>query len=95
VSVGRTHGDNNQEGRLVPAYSEWGQELAAGEGQLIDQPMPIGRHVSGLPSYGGTVGGLTVVAASIKPVVAPPGYFGDAPQRLQESVSAPDPWNRP
>lgn len=94
MSVGRFHGANNQEGTLTPVTSVWGQALRAGTSQLIDQPTPIGREVFGLPSYGGTVGGLTVVAASIAPIVSQPGYFGDAPQYLQPEVDVPDPWNR-
>lgn len=92
MSVGRIHGGlNNQEGLLPPARSEWGQTLAANQGALIAQPLPIGtrRH-----NFGGTVGGVSVVAASFKPIVAPPGYFGDVPQSEQATVTAPEPWNR-
>jgi hypothetical protein len=94
MSVGRQHGENNQEGTLTPTRSVWGQMLRGGTSELIDQPQPIGRSVSGLPSFRGTVGGLTTVAASISPVVAPPGYFGDTPEFLRGTVDAPNPWDR-
>lgn len=94
MSVGRRNGANNGEGSLGPTTSAWGQALRANVSQLIDQPLPIGKHVRGLPSYNGTVGGLVVVAASFMPVVAQQGYYGDAPQYLQPTVDAPDPWNR-
>jgi len=84
-------GRNNQEGDLTPQTSAWGQALIAGLSQLIDQPAPIGwrRH-----NFGGTVGGLTTVSASVLPVFSHYGFFGDVPESEQGTVDALPPWKR-
>lgn len=85
-------GDNNQEGRLNPRYSAWGQAYLAGMPQLFDQPVPIGQQSRG---YRGTVGAAAQRSASVVALFAPGGYWGDLPQSEQPYVSAPPPWNRP
>lgn len=92
MPVGRKHGGySNQAGSFAPIVSPWGQALQNGLGSLIDQPAPIGwrRH-----NFGGTVGGLTTVSASVIPIFTQPGYFGDVPQTEQATVDAPPPWKR-
>lgn len=92
MSTGRVTGENNHAGDLAPLVSPWGQALFARTSMLIDQPAPIGSQ-SG-DAYGGTVGGVTTRAASVIPLFAPGGYFGDIPQSEQDVVSAPPPWDR-
>lgn len=93
MSVRRIHGGLGiQAGTTTPATSPWGQLLAAGQSQLIDQPAPIGVHKH--EGYGGTVGGLTIVAATVRPIVALGGYNGDVPQAEQRTVKAAPPWAR-
>jgi hypothetical protein len=59
--------------------------------ELIDQPLPIGtrRH-----NFGGTVGGLGMVSASILPIYMQPAFWGDVPESQQGTVDAPPPWQR-
>jgi hypothetical protein len=87
-----TRGDSNQEGRLSPRTSEWGEEYLAGLPQLFDQARPIGQQSRG---WRGTVGGLSTRSASVVPLFSPGGYWGDLPQSEQSFVDAPPPWNRP
>lgn len=91
MAVGRRHGDNNQEGRLTPQVSVWGQELAQSESHLIEQERPIGRQSRG---FRGNVGAMVTYSASVTPLMVPGGYWGDLPVTEQPVVSAPDPWNR-
>lgn len=86
-----TRGNNNQEGRLTPQVSAWGQEYLAGLSELFDQAAPIGQQSRG---YRGTVGGFAVRSASVVSLFAPGGYWGDLPQSEQAFVSAPPPWDR-
>lgn len=92
MAVGRSRQGTNQAGALAPLVSPWGQFLKAHTDELIDTPPPIGNQWSRRAT--GTVGGIAVIAASIKPLVVEGGYFGDAPQRLQDTISAPEPWER-
>lgn len=92
MSTGRVRGLNNHAGDLIPQQSAWGQALASGESELIDQPIPIGRQRDG--AFYGTVGGITTRSASITPLFTPGGYWGDLPQDQQPLVSAPQPWDR-
>ncbi len=94
MAVRRTHGGiTNQAGALAPTTSAWGQALSAGQGILVDQPMPIGTRRRG--GYGGTVGGVTVIAASTRTVAeVNRSYFGDLPQSQQGTVKAAPPWER-
>ena len=86
-----TRGNNNQEGRLSPRTSVWGQEYLAGLPELYDQARPIGTQSRG---WRGTVGGIVTRSASVVALFAPGGYWGDVPQSQQAFVGAPDPWNR-
>lgn len=92
MAVGRSRQGTNQAGALAPLVSPWGQALKARTSELIDQPPPIGRQWSRRAT--GTVGGIVVISASVKALVADGGYFGDAPQSLQDTISAPEPWDR-
>lgn len=92
MAVGRSRQGTNQAGALAPLVSPWGQALKAHTGELIDQPPPIGHQWSHRSK--GTVGAIAIISASIKPLVSDQGYFGDAPQSLQDSISAPQPWER-
>lgn len=94
MSVRRTHGGiTNQAGAFAPVTSAWGQQLAAAQGTLVDQPLPIGTRKR--RGYGGTVGGVTVLAASTRPVAeSGRSYFGDLPQSQQNTVPAAPPWER-
>lgn len=93
MAVSRWHGGyGNQEGMTAPFTSEWGQELAVNTPALVAHPLPIGRNRH---SYKASVGGFVSLAASLKPVVAGTGYFGDLPQSQQDTVSAPPAWERP
>jgi len=87
-----TRGNNNQEGRLSPRTSAWGEEYLSGMHVLIDNPYPIGRQSRG---WRGTVGGIATRSANIRPLFAPGGYWGDLPQSEQSFVGAPEPWERP
>jgi hypothetical protein len=87
-----TRGDTNQQGRLSPRTSAWGQEYLAGLPELFDIPHPIGRQSRG---FRGTVGATITRSASVVALFAPGGYWGDAPQTLQATITAPEPWNRP
>jgi hypothetical protein len=82
---------NNYAGALVPQFSQWGQALKHGTPQLIDQPTPIGtrRH-----NFGGTVGAMATVSASVMPIFTSQAYWGDIPQNEQGTVDAPPPWER-
>lgn len=92
MSVNRVHGGiGNQAGMTAPFVSAWGQALLAGQSKLIDQPAPIGSQSMG---FGGTVGGVVTLAASVTPIQSFAGYFGDLPQSEQDSVDAPAPWDR-
>lgn len=91
MAVGRSRQGTNQAGALAPLRSVWGQQMFAGTSQLIDQPAPIGWRPN---NFGGTVGGMITVAASMTPRSAERGYFGDLPQSEQANVEAPDPWDR-
>jgi hypothetical protein len=84
-------GPNNYAGALVPQRSAWGELLEAGTSELIDQPLPIGtrRH-----NFGGTVGGVSTLAASTMPLYTQQAYWGDIPQSEQDTVVAPEPWDR-
>ena len=92
MAVGRSRQGTNQAGALAPLVSPWGQALKAHTGELIDQPPPIGAQWSRRAK--GTVGAIVTIQASIKPLVTEGGYFGDAPQSLQDNISAPEPWER-
>lgn len=99
MSVGRNHGRLNQAGDLAPFVSPWGQELAAHESMLIDQPPPIGgksnpNDMHGRMGFGGTVGGMITLSANTGYVQAERGYFGDLPENQQALVDAADPWDR-
>jgi hypothetical protein len=89
MSTRRVTGQNNHAGDLAPIHSPYGAALTAGMGQIINQPRPIqsSRH-----PYHGTVGGVVTAAASVVPLVAEGGYFGDLPQDQQADVVASDPW---
>lgn len=91
MPVGRSRQGTNQAGALAPLTSAWGQEMAGGTSGLIDQPRPIGwRH----HNFGGTVGGCVTISASVLPLFHSRGFFGDVPETQQDTVIAPDPWNR-
>lgn len=95
MPVGRNHGQNNQEGKLTPQFSQWGQEYLAGMPLLIDQPEAIGGRSAGGRPFGGTVGGMATRSASLLPLVSEGGYWGDLPQSEQPTVDAEQPWDRP
>lgn len=87
-----SRGNNNQEGRLSPRTSAWGEEYIAAIPELIDQPAPIGQQSRG---YRGTIGAAATRSASVVTLFSPGGYWGDLPQSQQPYVSAPAPWKRP
>lgn len=92
MAVRRMHGANNQAGTLAPVVSPWGQALHAGTPQLIERPLPIGTRKH---NFGGTVGGVSTVSASVVSIGGQLGYFGDLPTLEQDRVLAPEPWERP
>lgn len=93
MAVRRIHGGLNvQAGSMAPVESPWGQALEDATPRLIDQPLPIGTRPR---NFGGTVGGIHTASASVLPIWETRGYFGDAPQSLQDFVPAPPPWKRP
>ena len=92
MAVGRSRQGTNQEGALAPLVSPWGQYLKAHTADLIAHPPPIGSQSSRRAT--GTVGGIVMIQASIKPLVMDGGYFGDAPQSLQATIRAAEPWER-
>lgn len=71
--------------------SPWGQEIRENTVRLIAQELPIGVQTRG---FRGNVGAMATRSASVSVLVADGGYFGDAPLGLQDTVVAPDPWNR-
>lgn len=87
-----TRGNSNQEGRLSPRVSQWGEELLANLPELFDQAKPIGQQSRG---YRGTVGAVMTRSASVVALFSPGGYWGDLPQSEQAFVAAPPPWDRP
>jgi hypothetical protein len=93
MSTGRVTGVNNYAGALVPQQSPWGQALALGTYQLIDQPEPIGHQND--RAFHGTVGGISTRSANVRVLFAPDGYYGDLPQTEQGTVQAAPPWDRP
>lgn len=92
----RHKGQNNQAGDLQPETSPWGQALRRGTFQLLEHNRPIGGHATGFNrGFGGTVGAVvTRVANSLTLGQQTEGYFGDAPQTLQDIVDAPPPYKR-
>jgi hypothetical protein len=104
--VGRWNGGLNiQEGYTIPGPyidSPWGQELIEGTHQLVNDPAPLtGRPVGdrhpGGPyhvGYAGTIGGMSILAASVVGLFDPAGYYGDLPQSQQGIVAAVPPWER-
>jgi len=87
-----TRGDTNQEGRLSPRVSAWGQTYLNNLPEFIDNAAPIGRQSRG---YRGTVGAVITHSASVVALFSPGGYWGDLPQSQQPVVAAPPPWKRP
>lgn len=65
--------------------------MFAATGRMIAQPEPL---QTGRAPYGGTVGGIATASASVIPLVADGGYFGDLPQDQQSDVIAANPWDR-
>lgn len=107
MAVKRWHGGiSNQEGFTVPGpyvSSPWGDAMFAATPQLIANPAPLmGRpqgdrrdqngpyHVG----YAGTIGGMSILAASVVGLFDPVGYYGDLPQGQQGVVAALPPWER-
>jgi hypothetical protein len=85
-------GVNNHAGDLTPLTSPYGQAMFAAAGQLVAHPLPIQGHRQ---PFGGTVGGMATRSASVIPLSAESGYYGDLPQDRQGVVQAPEPWDRP
>lgn len=95
MSVRRVHGGvSNQEGMTIPFTSPWGQELFAGTPQLIAHPAPLTRGDRRRKGYGGTIGGMTTLSASVIGLVSEQGYYGDLPQSQQAVVASLPPWER-
>ena len=109
MSVRRWHGGiSNQEGYTVPGpfvTSEYGEEMFAFTPALIDNPAPLTgrpqgdrRDASNIGpyhvGYPGTIGGMSILAASVVGLFDPVGYYGDLPQGQQGIVAALPPWER-
>jgi len=93
MPVRRSRQGTNQAGALAPLVSPWGQVLRGATSELIDQPLPIGSGFGA--SFGGTAGGVSTLAASVKSVVGSIAYWGDIPQSEQATVAVSPPWDRP
>ncbi len=93
MSVGRSRQGTNQEGALIPQRSAWGQALEAGIPRINEHPMPIGTRKD-INFFGGTIGGISTISASVIALIGAQGYFGDAPQDQQDIVHALPPWER-
>jgi hypothetical protein len=109
MAVKRIHGGiTNQEGYTFPGpyfTSPWGEELFAGTPQLIANPAPLTGRPQGdrhdatnvgpyHVGYPGTIGGMSILAASVVGLFDPVGYYGDLPQSEQNIVAAVPPWER-
>jgi hypothetical protein len=95
MAVRRIHGGvSNQEGMTIPFHSPWGQELAAFTPHLIAHPAPLVTGDLRRKGYGGNIGGMATLSASVVGITTEPGYFGDLPQSTQPIVQAHNPWER-
>lgn len=92
LGTGRVTGPYNHAGDLQPLISPWGQVMFAGTSGLIDQPTPIGHQSP--RGFRGTVGAMATRSANVQTLFSPGGYWGDAPQSLQATVDASEPWKR-
>jgi hypothetical protein len=93
MPVGRSRQGTNQEGALIPQRSAWGQALEAGLPRIIENPIPIGTRKD-INFFGGTIGGISTISASVVALIGANGYFGDVPQDQQDIVHALPPWER-
>lgn len=101
MAVRRWHGGiSNQEGFTIPGpyvTSPWGEAMFAGTAQLIAHPKPLTGGMDGSrrsQGYGGTIGGMSLLAASVVGITTQAGYYGDMPQSQQGTVAALPPWER-
>lgn len=95
MAVGHRHGGiGNQEGMTVPFTSPWGEALRAGTPQLIAHPAPLTKGDRKRKGYGGIIGGMSTLSASVIAISSEQGYGGDLPQSQQVVVAAYPPWER-